>query len=60
MISDREGKRSISFPVIRVMQPIGEFYIGAVEAGVLYFAPGTSGETELFRRLVADAQVDAG
>tara|TARA_R110000868_G_scaffold56666_3_gene175243 strand:+ start:4438 stop:5613 length:1176 start_codon:yes stop_codon:yes gene_type:complete len=28
----RESKRSISFPIIRVRQPIGEFYIGVIKA----------------------------
>ncbi|HEV2263553.1 MAG TPA: DGQHR domain-containing protein [Stellaceae bacterium] len=36
MIMDREDKRSISFPVLRLQQPIGEFYVGRIEARSLY------------------------
>jgi DGQHR domain-containing protein len=36
MITGREKKRSISFPVLRVTQPLGEFYVGAIEASLLY------------------------
>ncbi len=33
---DRESPRSISFPVIRLQQPIGEFYIAKIEARPLH------------------------
>jgi DGQHR domain-containing protein len=36
MIGEREERRSISFPVLRVRQPMGEFYVGVIEAGLLY------------------------
>src|SRR5208282_6420959 len=36
MTSDREDKKSISFPVLRFYQPIGEFYVGRIEARDLY------------------------
>lgn len=34
--TDRESPRSITFPVIRVRQPIGDFYIGKIEARPLH------------------------
>jgi DGQHR domain-containing protein len=36
MIKERETKKSISFPVLRLRQPIGEFYVALIEARPLY------------------------
>ncbi len=35
MIEERETKKAISFPVLRLRQPIGEFYVGTIEAQAL-------------------------
>jgi len=34
-MSDREGPRSVSLPVLRVKQPIGEFFVGVLGSRVL-------------------------
>jgi DGQHR domain-containing protein len=35
-MTDKQGQESISFPAVRAVQPIGEFYIGVIDSNELY------------------------